>query len=73
MISKKASQFNLNSILALIAIGVMGWNLTKVQSLSEKMARVEALAEVWTAQQVHMDKRIDTIEAIIGIKPKQLP
>lgn len=73
MISKKASQLNFNSFLALIAIGAIGWNATTTVKLNEKMARVETLLEERESAFVSVEKRVQTIEAIIGIKPKQLP
>lgn len=67
---KKGSQFNLNSLLNMIAIGAIVWNASTTLKLSEHMTRVETLLEVRGEQQVKNEKRMDAIEAILGVKVK---
>jgi len=67
---RKASSVNFNSILGIIAIGVMGWTGSSVLKLSEKMTRVETLLEERNNSFLQVEKRVQTIEAVIWPKAK---
>lgn len=61
---------NFNSILGIIAIGVMGWTGTSVLKLSEKMTRVETLLDERNQNLISVEKRVQAIEGVIWPKSK---
>ena len=67
---QKEKAVNFNSLLGIIAIGATGWVGSTTFDLSKKMSRVETLLEVRSEQAASMERRVLSIEAALGIKPK---
>jgi len=73
MKEKNGSGANFNSLLMVIAIGALGWNGAATMTLIQKVARLESTIEIRMEEFKSVEKRVSTVEAIVGIKPKAVP
>lgn len=68
---KKAGQLNFNTVIGIVAVATIGWVGNTLTKVNDKVMRIETLMEVRSEQIAADEKRLVTIEALMGLRPKQ--